>query len=623
MKYTGLFLMVALCAVNGSVSAQGGAQSSKPWEKYSERIKASEAVAPLGEDLFGDRVSLSNGALSFAVTDVQIPGNGTLPVALEREYVLSDRRWLQSVGMFADWDVSVPRLTGTFNPDWVVQPAHGQPTTAARCSTRGTPATWFPFEKDDFWSGVNLSLLDGDKGTILSANTAVTLQDGVSYPWITGDGKVRLACLQAIQNGAGEGFLAITPDGTRYWFDWMGQTIGRPLSEKLPTPGEPEMLPNGVRIELQLDYYMSLRQNTLYVTRIEDRFGNNVVLTYSNAWNAPGKLTRIESSDGRIINLTYTGNYVSAVSDGSRTWNYAYASTSSGRNTLTEVTRPDGSRWLVNFQGFTNDGEIKYRDYTPVGEVMRNCLHISDPPLNAASTFIGSITHPSGAVGTFEANLQEHGRSNVPIGCKNVTSVVGTTLGSANDPSNDVNLWATRGYSFTLTRKSITGPGLTPAAWNYSYAPGFSIYRYPGTTVQYPVCDWDNYLCGLPPCLSDSCAGSSQTTVTGPDSEWSRYTYGNSFLYNEGKLLKVEQGTSESNILRVQNNTYDLSLRDSVYPASFGRALSGNSFQSEFHRPLISTETIQEGVVFKTINEQFDAWANPTKVFRASRSATP
>lgn len=623
MKYGLVFLAVVLCAMTGASFAQTAGQANNPWEKYSERIKASEAIAPLGDDLFGDRVGLSNGQLSFAVTDVQVPGNSALPVAFEREYSLRDRRWQQSVGMLADWDVSLPRLSGTFNPDWVVQESHTQPTTSARCSTAGKPSTWFPFEHDDFWSGVDLSLLGEGKGSILRVANPVVLQDGASYPWITGDGKVRLTCLPTIKNGTGEGFLAITPDGTKYWFDWMAQTIERGLQENLAPPAQPEIL-NGVRIDLSLEYYMPLRRNTLYVTRIEDRFGNNVVFTYSNAWNTPGKLTRIDASDGRAITLTYSGSYVSAISDGTRTWTYAYASTPSGRNTLTQVTRPDGSQWSIDFLGFTDDGEILYRDYTPVGETVRNCLNVSDPPLNSGNTFVGIVTHPSGAVGTFEANLQEHGRSNVPISCKNVSSIEGTPLGSTNDPNNDVNLWATKAYSFTLKRKQISGPGLTPAIWNYSYVPGITHYRYPGTTSQYPVCDWDNYLCGLPPCTSDSCAGSSKTTVTGPSNEWIRYTYGNSFQYNEGKLLKVEQGTSESNILRVQNYAYDLSMRDSVYPASFGYRLSAdNGFQDQFHRPLISTETIQDGVVFRTINEQFDALANPTKISRGSKQLTP
>ena len=83
-------------------------------------------------------------------------------------------------------------------------------------------------------------------------------------------------------------------------------------------------------------------------------------------------------------------------------------------------------------------------------------------------------------------------------------------------------------------QKQISGAGLTSAEWNYSYVPSASIYMYPGTTIQYPVCDWTNYQCGNRPCSSDICAGTSKTIVTGPGTEWARYTYGNSYRYNEG-----------------------------------------------------------------------------------------
>ena len=67
------------------------AQTGKaPWEEYGKRLKASEEVSPLGPNLFGDNVSLSNGALSFSVTDVSLPGNSGLAVSLSRTYRVQD-----------------------------------------------------------------------------------------------------------------------------------------------------------------------------------------------------------------------------------------------------------------------------------------------------------------------------------------------------------------------------------------------------------------------------------------------------------------------------------------------------------------------------------------------------
>ena len=596
----------------GASFAQTGARGHYSWEKYGDRIKASQAVSPLGNEAFGDRVSLSNGALSFEATDVAIPGNNALAVAIERQYSVFDRRWRDtSLGMMADWDLNLPNMSAVFGTDWVMNVNNVAPPSTARCSMHGTPPVSTPFKLSDFWHGISLNIPGLEAGEILTANSAVTLSDGRSYSWVTGNGMIRLACLPTIKNASGEGFIAVTPDGTKYWFDWMAQTF---------EPGRTQAVYVGATAVN--NYGLPLKKNTLYATRVEDRFGNNVQYTYSNAWNAPGKLTSIQASDGRTVSLSYVGDYISSISDGTRTWTYAYASTPSGRKTLTEVTQPDASQWLINFSAFTSDGEIKYLDYTPGGEIVRNCLMQNEAPTNVANTFVGAISHPSGAIGTFVMDLREHGRSNVPINCRNVTTWPGQPNGTNNNPNDDINDWPIKSYSFTLKQKSISGPGLPVSQWNYSYVPGVTIYKYPGTTVQYPVCDWANYNCALPPCLSDSCAGSSKTIVTGPGNEWVRYTHGNSYRYNEGKLLKVERGTSATNVLRRETNTYDLSLTNQAYPAYFGQsqASDNDGFTAQYHRPRLSTVIVQDGQAFTNAVTAFDGFARPVTTVRQSGS---
>ena len=67
----------------------GAAQAVKhPWEDYDKRLDASHSPAALGSDLFGDSVNLQDGALSFSVADVSIPGNSGLPVAFSRSGLL-------------------------------------------------------------------------------------------------------------------------------------------------------------------------------------------------------------------------------------------------------------------------------------------------------------------------------------------------------------------------------------------------------------------------------------------------------------------------------------------------------------------------------------------------------
>lgn len=94
-KWKGLWLVLA-----GLCSAQVQAQGSKtPWEELGNRLKASQEVSALGPNLFGDQVSLSNGALSFSVTDVSLPGNSALPVAFSRSYRVRDWRYRVADGM--------------------------------------------------------------------------------------------------------------------------------------------------------------------------------------------------------------------------------------------------------------------------------------------------------------------------------------------------------------------------------------------------------------------------------------------------------------------------------------------------------------------------------------------
>lgn len=596
---------VGLLVVCGCVNAQGAAPGQYTWEEYGKRIKTSEKVAPLGPELMGEKVSLSNGALSFSATDLSLPGNNTLEVSFSRSYSVFNRKDYPSDGMLADWQVDAPSISAVYAPDWLV----GMPGSTSRCSTNDGPPVVSPFSANDFWQGLQLNIVGGGELLRTLAATAKPT-NGPSYLWVTGDGRTHVSCLTGIKNGAGEGFLAITPDGTRYWFDWMAQTTEAPVKSLIIDSA-------GARFM----HVLNRKKNYLYATRVEDRFGNYVEYTYTNAWNAPGKLTQITASDGRQISVAYSNGFVSSISDGARTWNYAYSSTSSGRTTLTAVTLPDASAWNIDFSAFTN-AEIKYNE-VPMGEILRTCT-MNETPLNYGLVPVGTITHPSGAVGTFTVDIREHGRSSVPISCGNITSTGGAGTALGNDKNDDVNIWAISSDSFTLKQKRISGPGLITSDWNYSYAPNIGFVYQGGATAAYPVCDWENYNCALPPCPPSSCTGgSSKTVVTGPGGEWTRYSYGNAYLNNEGKLLKVETGTSDTNILKTVTNTYDLSQADQPspgYPARYGLSQrgDGDGFPAEYHRPLVATATGQQAATFTRTNLSFDGFAQPTSVKRES-----
>ena len=63
-----------------------------PYEEYGKNLRAAQEVSPLKSDLFGDKVSLYNGATEFDVTDIDLPGNSQLPVRFGRRLTIDDRR---------------------------------------------------------------------------------------------------------------------------------------------------------------------------------------------------------------------------------------------------------------------------------------------------------------------------------------------------------------------------------------------------------------------------------------------------------------------------------------------------------------------------------------------------
>lgn len=598
-------LMMCMFAFSALANAQGAAPGQYSWEEFGKRIKASEKVAPLGPDLFGDQVSLSNGALSFSATDVSLPGSNGLPVAFSRTYSVFNRKDYSSDRALADWDIQVPNLNAVFATEWLTTGA----TPSARCSSFAgppPPVPAFHFSASDYWQGINLDIPGVASGELLATLPTTTKPgDGANYYWMTSS-QVHVSCLSTIKNGTGEGFLAIAPDGTRYWFDWMAQ-YAEPMSKRL--------LPPDPMITLRGHEVIFRKKNVLYATRVEDRFGNRVDYTYTNAWNSPAKLTQITASDGRQLTINYSNGYISSVTDGTRTWGYAYANTTSGRKTLTTVTQPDTHAWNIDFSAFTN-GEIKYHEIN-LGEIWRTCTQL-ETPLNYLDTPVGLITHPSGAVGTFKVSILEHGRSKVPVNCSGYTS----GPGAQNDPNDDVNLYATSYNSFTLTRKTISGPGLATAQWNYDYQANTSVHRYPGTTMVYPLCVLGDVECMETPCPPATCTGgSSKTTVTDPDGDWIRYSHGNTYLNNEGKLLLVEEGeTGNPTPLRTITHSYDLSLTNHVYPARYGSSLREyrDGFESEYHRPQTASATHIQAEDFTWSASDFNYFAQPLTVKRES-----
>jgi hypothetical protein len=389
-------------------SMQGG-QPDLPWTQYGKHIESRNTVAALGATLFGDEVNLYNGALSFRVTDVSLPGNFAIPVEITRTLSVTSRHYdMPNDSPFADWDLDIPRIEGTFGI-----PLSGN-IWPSRCSSEPpnqvTVDGGANYQREEFWSGTHAQMPGG--GELLSVDPGSLTPKPVTaetYRWVT-PALTYISCLPGDATDDDEGFLAITTDGTRYTFTHKAEF----WESTLIKPGGNDVT--------SLAGTLDRRRVALYVKTIEDRFGNTVTYNYANEPYEPVKLVSIVASDGRTITLTHhTDNngqtynnlpLIKSIFDGAQTWLYDYTNMQEGRQSLRTVTLPDQTMWDIDLRNVSG-AEIRYsagdsnfvcnQNMTSGGMLPASpegALSTADPG-SSGNRVTGTITHPSGAEGTF------------------------------------------------------------------------------------------------------------------------------------------------------------------------------------------------------------------------------
>jgi RHS repeat-associated protein len=286
----------------------------------------------------------------------------------------------------------------------------------------------------------------------------------------------------------------------------------------------------------------------LMATEVSDRFGNWVRYTYDRA--NPLRLMRIEANDGRVVTLSYAQGRVATIFDGTRTWRYEYTA----QNELQHVVRPDNSRWTFQL------APMVYGD-TTLDDGAQHC----DRPFafTPLGDYIGTMTHPSGAVGRFTSRFLSHGRTNVERRC---TTVWGTY-------ATDGSVWLRSFTTQALVRKEVTGPGMAPQVWQYS-----------GSSVT--AGHWA-------PCTT--CPDRKVVTVTEPDGSVTRHTFGIRWRENEGQLLKVEQGWDGASALRTTAYRYRGTASAQNFPDGFGDSVFLTSnYLSSRNRPIDQRKIFQQ-----------------------------
>jgi RHS repeat-associated protein len=536
-----------------------GATQAQVLADFGTYPRSTQAVEPLGSDLMGDKIDYATGNLEFSNTDVSLPGNSPLTVSFGRTIGTGQAQHSLILGLFGDWDVDIPHLHSLVSAavgDWRGIPSEiGRHPSEARCSQFSSPdqivsATGIDWSPYTWWEGNNLYVPGTGDQVMLArhwgyADTAQphpinTLQpsDGNNYPILTKNGW-QFSCLSTVTGGVGEGFLAHAPDGSLYQFDHIA-TRAAPYTSNGLARSEVWILPS----------------------KIYDRFGNSVVYKYdaSDAW----KLTNVHGSDGRNIDITYfSGSHrVQSISDGSRTWAYAYASNGS----LQKVTLPDSSTWTFSI------APLLHSIFTLPGANSSSGISSAFNP----NVYQGTITHPSGAIAVFNTKLIIFGHA-----------VYGHAPYFGKFNTNTYFPWS---GAYSIQSKTLSGPGMPTATWTYAYSNPQGCFSTDTRCV----------------------AKNTVVTVTDPDGAYLTNTYGTSFGVNEGLLLTSVTGSAAAGILRTTSYQY-ASPSAGPYPQNIGYDNNVlHEMMSVIYTPIATKTVVQQGVTFSQAATSFDPQARMT-----------
>lgn len=534
-----------------------------PWQEYNERIRATELVAPLKSDLFGDQISLYDASAEFSVVDIDLPGNSSLPVELRRRLRVESKKEMEFFGGFGEWDIEVPYLYGVFTSTWKWNEAGNG--SVGRCSEPWYPKISNYYELDEIWSGNYLHMPgEGDRLMLYLGNQRrPTPQDGAKYPWGARD-FLSFSCKNDVSGGSGEGFVLVTPQGLRYTFDVMIEKSAGRLNKF------GALIP---RVKV-----------FLAASRVEDRFGNWVEYRYSGA-----HLTEIAANDGRSIQIHYSGNNIGSVVANGRTWTYGYTTNTDNnqykKDRLSTVVQPDGSSWKYDYSG-TLSPQYSALD---LGAGEQRICPESPHPLVAFSL---QATHPSGAKGSFDFQLARHRR----------TGVMERSCIADSKPQT----WrlATPNYFdvYSLRTKTISGPGMGLQQWRYS--------------VQNPR--GERVSIAKLPCTT--CEESKTTQVTQPDGSKLTYRFGTLFYHNDGRLLGMDSSDAQGNLVRSETHTYvaDNEVGGQPFPPTYGDSFGVDDASGAFIRPKKETVIHQDGESYVNTVDAFDALARPTRIIKSN-----
>jgi len=574
-----LFLFLSLLGLEQATAVT-------PEDEFDKRIRTSQNIQPLGENPFGENISLYNGALTFRQVDIDQPGAGP-PIQLVRTFDPSDSSPREGAARaFSDWRLEVPNiqtLTTSQNSSFFA---------GNRCSNFGSaPSLVFNlgrpapviYNAEQWWGGYQLiipgigrqDLLRRDASNTLSPQMTDATGAQLTFPIVTRQHWM-VTCLAQTSNGqSGQGFLVVSPEGTKYWMDWL-------IYRGYDNVGFAQPGFGGV------DRQMAM----MMVSHVEDRFGNSLSYQYDGL----GNLVKIQASDGRVLDLTYeawqgvnasaqssriTSATLQASDASPRKWTYSYGTLSDNRAHLTAVTQPDGSSWGMDFSGLFNFSGISYVTYDPYDGCT---FKVSQ---SSGSTNL-SLRHPSGLVGNFSVGTLIRGRSYVPYLCDSSFS--------GNRSLEIPNVYK----NINILNKRVSGPGVPEQTWTYSYSG--------------PNNSWSKD-CGA------GCATTVWTDARTPTGSVTRYIFSNRYDFTESQLLRTEgySGAVGSTLLRSEDSGY-AAPTTGPWPKLIGDVLLNNINNAQVGAlsPLSSKVISQDSTLYTYSVSKFDVFGRATVFTRYS-----
>ena len=544
-------------------------------DQQHELVRASRAVSALGPNLFGDKINHYTGALEFVQLDVSLPGNDGLGVGVGRRLVPGYAA-RQRLVAFGNWDLELPRIQGTFSSKYGWSFGLGKGTD--RCSNFTGPGTvtgtngdsfW---DQEEYWKGHQLYVPGAGADEILKVGptTPAVPADGQSYPLVTRhQWALRCTALAsnafttASVNNQGEGFIARSPDGVTWRFDWLVRRKTDVMYRASPIP---QLATPPGKVATAVVTPSLLRDEVwLLPTEARDRFGNTVSYAYDPT--APWRLQTITGSDGRAITLSYGSgsDRVTSITDGTRSWTYSYSSAGE----LLSVTQPDGS--LLGISGADTISVTPHYSKDP------GCAGLGD---EAVSPFTGviSFTHPSGATGSFTVQPVSHARSYVPQNC----------FGDYGTFARFPRYFATT----ALTAKQIGGPGLPTLSWTYSYSSAAN------------QGSWSD--------CSGSCPETKTVTVDGSDGRRLVHVFGTRVDRTEGQLLRLDEGPTSGGVLRSTASSHRIGREMGISILQMGD--SASAVRTD---PLQQRTITQQGTSFSWSATAFDSFERVTSQQRS------